>query len=399
MEHQKINQLAQETLDSNFADSLALKHVPKTSAQRTKPFYHLLTWVGYFAQIISFTLASSGMLYLITNNMGLNGSILVVLALVGLVFIESFVWWTTKLYHAARLDDKHVSKAMLILLVVSYGLSTPLTYIGTPSAIAFFSSKPLLIDMDRLSSEQDNLRSKDSLFLASQINGVVATVTSIQKNNSRKDGTIRSAAIGTEQSYIKQKLALESSLVTTIQKANENKAQVLASANLNNEITKQNHISFCQSFGAWLSWITVAAMLVLFAARWWVEGWERLFVVESAAKAQDLTESIQAQTDLLAQGQRIAKEAKDKEDNPKVTEPQRAKVIENQQPRPIAFAHNGPQEGDIIKGEGKKRDRVLVIVDGKLSPRTFGEINSLIGGQSAGSPRVTHLESLKKLLQ
>ena len=283
-QHEIVNNQTAEEKATKLAETLKSKNVPKTAAERQKPFYYIATVIGLFAQVVSFTLAASGVMYMVTTKLGATGFLLVALSFIGLVLIETLVWKSTKLFHAARLDDKNITIPLVVALVLSYSASTPLTFVGTPYAISFFSAQPSTLDLNMLALAEDTQRTRDSLFISNQLAATSASLATLRARNSRDNGTTRSSAVKTEQQLIKDELELNNKLTATIQEANKRKETLLANSKAENEVITNEHILFCQTFGSWLAWITVIAMVVLFVCRWWVEGWERDYVKERENK-------------------------------------------------------------------------------------------------------------------
>ena len=385
--HIKTNQLTQDTLDRQLLESLAASQRPKTKAERQKPIYYAMTVIGVFCQIISFVLASSGVLYLLVSNFkSATGWILILLAVVLLAIVEAFVWIMLREYHAERLDDKKVNKSTILLLFFALCVSTPLTFIGTPYAVSLFAATPKYIDISAIEARHNALISTDSSYVTKQIIEANLMAISIHNKNNR-NGTTRSRAVKSEQAYINQKLSLETLLIDKIQIGKDRKAFAVADAIAGNEIIKQTHTVFCDSFGAWLALVTIGAMFVLFGVRWYCESWKRLYVVEGNIKLQESKDHKE---------QRLEPKAKDsfrvKED---------VKNIEKQPVSNIGFNNKDKdfnrKEGDVLKGIAPKVDRVFVLKDdGTLKAYTLGGLNNLIKGSS--EERSKHLETLKQKL-
>ena len=388
MIHLTTNRLTQDTLDRQLLESLAHAQRPKTKAERQKPIYYALVLVSLFCQLVSFVLASCGVLFLlVTNFKSSTGWVLIVLAVIALVIIEGFVFIMLKEFHAERLDDKKINKSTILLLAVAFCFSTPLTYVGTPYAVSLFASSPKYIDLAQIEAKISGVISADSLASSLQIKEAKSTAASIHKNNSYRGITV-SDARENEQAFIAQKLALEQKLIDNLTEGKEVLKVALYNAKVSNDIIKQNHGLFCASFGGWLALVTVGAMVVLFGVRWYCEGWKRLYVVEGNIKL-----GVKDKSPLTP------KESKDKEPlTPK-------EVVKSKEPQAVNKIGFNPKdkdkeykEGDILKGIAPRVDRVFIRKDnGTLKAYTRGGLNNLIRGSSQA--RKEYLETLKELLR
>ncbi len=388
MIHLTTNRLTQDTLDRQLLESLAHAQRPKTKAERQKPIYYALVLVSLFCQLVSFVLASCGVLFLlVTNFKSSTGWVLIVLAVIALVIIEGFVFIMLKEFHAERLDDKKVNKSTILLLAVAFCFSTPLTYVGTPYAVSLFASGPKYIDLDQIEAKLSGVITSDSLAISLQIKEAKNMALDVHAKNSYKGKTSR-AARSTVKAYTMQKLALEQKLIDNLTQGKRVLKEALFNAKVSNDIIKQKHSIFCASFGGWLALVTVGAMVVLFGVRWYCEGWKRLYVVEGNIKL-----GVKDKSPLTP------KESKDKETlTPK-------EVVKSEEPQSVNKIGFNPKdkgkeykEGDILKGIAPRVDRVFIRKDnGTLKAYTRGGLNNLIRGSSQA--RKEYLETLKELLR
>ncbi len=388
MIHLTTNRLTQDTLDRQPLESLAHAQRPKTKAERQKPIYYALVLVSLFCQLVSFVLASCGVLFLlVTNFKSSTGWVLIVLAVIALVIIEGFVFIMLKEFHAERLDDKKINKSTILLLAVSFCFSTPLTYVGTPYAVSLFASGPKYIDLAQIEAKLSGVITSDSLATSLQIKEAKNMALDVHAKNSYKGKTSRSAR-STVKAYDMQKLALEKQLIDNLTQGKRVLKEALFNAKVSNDIIKQKHGLFCASFGGWLALVTVGAMVVLFAVRWYCEGWKRLYVVEGNIKL-----GVKDKSPLTP------KESKDKET---LTPKEVVKTKEAQSVNKIGFNPKDKdkeyKEGDILKGIAPRVDRVFIRKDnGTLKAYTRGGLNNLIRGSSQA--RKEYLETLKELLR
>lgn len=390
MIHLTTNRLTQDTLDRQLLESLAHAQRPKTKAERQKPIYYALVLVSLFCQLVSFVLASCGVLFLlVTNFKSSTGWVLIVLAVIALGINEWFVFIILKEFHAERLDDKKINKSTILLLAVAFCFSTPLTYVGTPYAVSLFASGPKYIDLAQIEAKLSGVISADSLATSLQIKEAKNTALDVHAKNSYKGKTSRSAR-STVNAYTMQKLALEQKLIDNLTQNKRVLKETLYNAKIGNDIIKQKHGLFCASFGGWLALVTVGSMVVLFGVRWYCEGWKRLYVVEGNIKLGVKDKDKSPLT---------PKESKDKEP---LTPKEVVKSEEAQAVNKIGFnpkdKDKGHKEGDILKGIAPRVDRVFIRKDnGTLKAYTKGGLNNLIRGSSQA--RKEYLETLKELLR
>ena len=400
MIHLTTNRLTQDTLDRELLESLAYSQRPKTKTERQKPIYYSLVFVGFFCQLVSFVLASCGVLFLLVINFkSSTGWVLIVLAVIALIIIEAAVFFSLKWFHAERLYDKHRNISTTFILVVSFCCSTPLTYVGTPYAVSLFASAPKYIDLAQIEAKLSGVISADSLATSLQIKEAKNTALDVHAKNSYKGKTSRSAR-STVNAYTMQKLNLEQKLIDNLTQGKEVLKVALYNAKIGNDIIKQKHGLFCASFGGWLAFVTVGAMVVLFGVRWYCEGWRKEFVIETRIKLGIPDPNKSKDKSPLPPKEVIKnKESKDKET---LTPKEVVKSEEPQSVNKIGFnpkdKDKGHKEGDILKGIAPRVDRVFIRKDnGTLKAYTKGGLNNLIRGSSQA--RKEYLETLKELLR
>jgi len=400
MIHLTTNRLTQDTLDRELLESLAHAQRPKTKAERQKPIYYALVLVSLFCQLVSFVLASCGVLFLlVTNFKSSTGWVLIVLAVIALGINEWFVFIILKEFHAERLDDKKINKSTVLLLAVAFCFSTPLTYIGTPYAVSLFASEPKYINLAQIEAKLSGVITSDSLATSLQIKEAKNMALDVHNKNSYKGKTSR-AARSTVKAYTMQKLALEQKLIDNLTEGKEVLKVALYNAKIGNDIIKQKHSIFCASFGGWLALVTVGAMVVLFGVRWYCEGWRKEFVIETRIKLGIPDPNKSKDKSPLPPKEVIKnKESKDKET---LTPKEVVKSEEAQAVNKIGFNPKDKdkeyKEGDILKGIAPRVDRVFIRKDnGTLKAYTKGGLNNLIRGSSQA--RKEYLETLKELLR
>ena len=386
--HLEINALTNDTLDRDLLESLAYSQRPKTKAERQKPIYYAMVAIGWFCQLISFVLASSGVLFqLVSNFKSSTGWVLIGLAVIFLAVNEVLVYIFLKEFHSERLDDKSVNKSTVLMLACSFCISAPVTYYYTPYAVTMFATAPGYWEIDLIDAEYNSTLDLETADINEQIIGADIMAKSIHDKNNR-NGTTRSRAVKAEQAYIAQKLKLENLLISRKAEILAEKSLAIAAAESENETIKQGHEEFCSSFGGVLALVTVGAMFILFFVRWYTESWKRLYVAEGNVKLkeQDKEQDVRLET-------KVKESFRGKET---------VKDTDKQEVNQISFYSKDEsfnrKEGDVLKGIKPKVDRVFVLKDnGDLKAYTKGGLNNLIKGSSES--RRQYLEQLKlKLL-
>ena len=385
MEHIQTNKKTAEQINSRMIERLSLQQRPKTKAERQKPIYYTMLLIGFFCQVVSFVLASSGVLFLLVENFNSStGWVLIVLSIILLLLIESFVFVMLRAYHAERLDDGKVNKSTFVLLLFAFSLSTPLTYVGTPAAVSLFASSPKYIDLAQIEAKISGVISADSLASSLQIKEAKRTAASIHKNNSYR-GTTVSDARENEQAFIAQKLALEQKLIDNLTEGKKMLKEALFNAKVSNDIIKQNHGLFCASFGFWLAWVTVGAMLVLFGVKWYCESWKRLFVIEGKIKLEQTNPNQSAHDNIV----RI---------QPKPTKTEQKQPTKKQAVarNPIKFGNE--QHGRVFIPQGATKKRVeYEKTDGSFTTYSKADLVRMYKRPSGTPEHKTELERLIKL--
>ena len=405
--HQLVNQLAEVEINTKRIEQLQIKHTPKTKSQRLLGFFLTLLWLGIVCQLASALFSSTGVMYYLSTKLNQNGTLISFCSVALLLCLEGVKRFTLESFHAQRLDDKHVNRITYFFIVLFGGLSTYCGYVGTPYAVQYFAAVPILIDVSQIELEQAKVIEKDTMYWATkkQESQKASAILYAQNHNSK--GELRTVAKDLQMKQGNDVKAAQDSINLIFSNNRQMLSILINKAHFDNEKRQKEHLEWCNSFGGSLAWIVAIFELVFFCSFWWCETYSRFEVVEGWAVVTAKAEAEKAAIELLkSQSLGVGNQsvdatakvaAKDIEE-PKDKEKTKAKDIDIQQPTPIGFGVLVAKEGDIIKGEGKKKDRVLVEVAGDLRELTFGQINTLIKGQSEGSPRITHLENLKNLL-
>ena len=341
--------------------------------------------IGFFCQVVSFVLASSGVLFLLVENFNSStGWVLIGLSVVLLLLIESFVFVMLRAYHAERLDDGKVNKSTFLLLCFAFSLSTPLTYVGTPAAVSLFAANPVLIDLSKIDQTFESTIKADNVQFSEQIAAATKQADDIHNKNSYKGKTSRKAR-ATEQAYISQKLNLENALIDKTAQTQGERKQALKQATIENDRRQAEHSAFCSSFGFWLAWVTVGSMLVLFGVKWYCESWKRLFVIEGKIKLEQTNPNQSAQDNIV----RI---------QPKPTKTEQKQPTKKQAVarNPIKFGNE--QHGHVFTPQGATKKRIeYEKTDGSFTTYSKADLVRMYKRPSGTPEHKTELERLINL--
>lgn len=398
----RIEELTTLEYDKKENDKLNKKYKPRTTVEALQGFYNWSKQIINLSQALSVLLAS-GIAVMFYQKMPSIGWLLVLLSFGFLAVIEALKRFTVTKANEIRIVNNNQDKAInnrtynissFALVVMSMGIS----YVGTPYVISFFASHGELTDLEAINLTFEQKAKESSTYWEGLKVDALDKAKQIHNENSWQGKTSREART--------PKLAMEVKASAMIDSLNSNLAvlaaqrnKALDSANNANNATIEEHKAWCNSF----SWIGCMAailidLLVLGLCRWNANFDERK-IKENAAKDRITKEQNEVKGSASTDTNTLeVKDTPKVEETPKDKEGHKAKDIDKQPSTSIGFTSKEPKEGDIEKGKGKKRDRVLVEVAGNLRPMTFGQINTLIAGQST-SERIQHLENLKNKLK
>ena len=398
----RIEELTTLEYDKKENDKLNKKYKPRTTVEALQGFYNWSKQIINLSQALS-VLLGSGIAVMFYQKMPSIGWLLVLLSFGFLAVIEALKRFTVTKANEIRIVNNNQDKAInnrtynissFALVVMSMGIS----YVGTPYVISFFASHGELTDLEAINLTFEQKAKESSTYWEGLKVDALDKAKQIHNENSWQGKTSREART--------PKLAMEVKASAMVDSLNSNLAvlaaqrnKALDSANNANNATIEEHKAWCNSF----SWIGCMAailidLLVLGLCRWNANFDERK-IKENAAKDRITKEQNEVKGSASTDSNNIeVKDMPKVEETPKAEGNAKANDTENQPSAPIGFTSKEPKEGDIEKGEGKKRDRVLVEVAGNLRPMTFGQINTLIAGQST-SERIQHLENLKNKLK
>lgn len=394
--HHDLNDAVSLEFNQKRIERLKRKQKAKTNIERQRPFYVLILATAVLCELVDITLTFSGIVHFAATKLSDNGFILSVLAAVFVVLLGLFKHKTTDTYHAQRLDDEHVPNSTYVFLFVFFGVSTLATYNVTPAALEYLTKTPPLSSVDSVSNHYDTLLAADLVVISKEIEAMDSTKASLG-NLSR---TGRSA-------FFIGKTGGQTKITAVTLARKEQKEAAIKAVLAKNEAIIRGHKDWCVSFGFFLSFGFVLVELLYFPAKWFCANYERSEVVEANKKLEAIAK--QNETPLLSPSDLLKNVTQPIDPNAQpIANPIDPLMVKanipsiqivtnasNQQGNPKAQV-----EGDVIKGEGRKADRVIVkLIDGEFRAMTIGQLNTLISAQSPGSSRVAHLESLKNLLK
>ncbi len=390
-EHLKINRNTELESKREQLAILDAKHVSKTRYERLKPLATATRWFCNLFQFNSFFLAALGGCAYLWFEMGTQGIPFMILVVAFFGGLEWVVHKALKTYGAMRFDDNVISPVIYVFMLVSLSASTPSTLFLTPYSIRLVTPSPVMIDTAQIAKKQNILIKTDTSYWASreekarneafnykQLATRTNSRTGITKLRSRSTKTYNSLLANIDSMSVKKDIALH--------EGKARKEAAITGAVIANKERMNNYLAWCSQFGWILAGVSALSILLLIPFRLFYEWWERYY-------AKDLRGSIKIK----------------EHNNPQVTEQVREETVgdkgddkeevtDNQESESIQFAYASSKEGDIIKGEGRKADRVLVEVAGELREMTRGQLNRLIKGQT-GLDRIKHLTNLKNKLR
>lgn len=390
MNHLEINENTERQARLEELAVLDMKHRSKSIHERLKPLARTAWWTCTLFQANSFFLATVGVVSYIYLEMGFTGWPFMLLAIIGFLVIERAVFVSLGTYTSMKFDDKVVHYSVFIALIISLSASTPSTYYMTAYALSIFVPAPNLIDTASVRIEQDIFIKTDTSYWASRELKAIANLKdyeSLATRTNSKTGVskLRSRSVKTYNGLVSKIDSMTIQKDIALHKGKESKALAIASAIKANDEKLKQHFEWCQSFGGILAAISAIGILLLLPFRIFYEWWERKYkqdlqgyAAKEAGKESEVSESSRQEV--------VSKKEAGKE-----------KVIENQTPTSIQFGIASSKEGDIIKGEGRKADRIKVFVAGELRDMTKGDLNRLIKAQT-GLERIQHLRTLKNKL-
>ena len=385
--------------DKKENDRLTRKLAPRTTVQAHQGFYWWSKRIIDFGQFLSILLGVGLpiMIYEKMPSIGILVFSLGLVALIGLEWVKRFcIGKSNELRIANTKQENKVSPltynvAKVVFICGSMGIS----FVGAPYVVNWFAQHEALEDIESIALTFEQKEEAVSSYWLGLKNEDLAKAKNIHEENSWQGKTSRDARPA--------KLLLETKAVEKVDSLNSKLAVLselelaaIQEAKAKNDVILEDHKAWCNGF-SWFGCIaSILIELVVLVLTYWNYNFEDRKIQENKAKDKLLREQLDAQGESQSdnhKGERQRAKVVKEVETPK------QKVIEFQASTPIGFNHVEPKEGGIIKGEGRKRDRVYVKVNGRLTAKTEGEINTLIAAQSEGSPRIDYLTNLKMLLK
>jgi len=401
--HHDINEDTTFKVNQKKHEAAKRKCKPKTEVQRLKKVFYIFTGIWMACQVVSATLCATGFYYFASININGNPLLVGSFVLGASIALEVIFNELNKERANQKYDDETavssvISNSILICLVF-YGGST---FFGTTYAIEYLAAPPIYNDIKLIAESHDELIKTDTLkwnqkrFMASS--AADAFLISHGKRDCKGCPIrIRTGDLKRHNELLGRIDSVNFPADVSLSILLADKKQDIKVAKEENKVMKADHLVWCGSFGWAMSFVSVLCIGIFLVTYDWTQAYKRKEIIDNDAilsGLQQVKDKEEAQVKAL-----IAKdEANSQKDKGKDEAIDTPKVIENEAPTSIGFATAVTKEGDILKGKGRKSDRVYVMVKEELRAMTFGELNTLQRGQST-TERINHLESLKQKLK
>tara|TARA_R110000803_G_C11948439_1_gene317408 strand:- start:84 stop:1307 length:1224 start_codon:yes stop_codon:yes gene_type:complete len=400
--HHEVNEETHLRVNKKKHEAKKRKFQPKTKIQRLKKVFYILTAVWLFCQFCSALMASTGFIHLAMEQLN-NPFLSIPLVLVFCIGIELAFNWINKSIHEQKYDDETPVSPILYGLVCLFGVIYAVsTFFGTPYAVKFLAAQPDYHNIELINLNHDKLIKIDTIKRNVDIFNALNSAASFAIANQKRDCNscpyrLRSSAVKPHRKKVYRTDSLVSAKEKVFAILMSDKKDAISLAQEENKDMKSVFDTWCDSFGFGLSLLTLFLLAVFIPSYAWCAKYERDEVEDN--------ESILA----LQEGEKDKEKDAISKLKSKGEGQSNPKVIDNEPSATIGFATAHTKEGDIDKGEGRKHDRVYVMVNGQLDPRTFGEMNTLINGQynknlpkdnqtPKTKARIKHLTNIRNLL-
>lgn len=374
--HHDINNATLLQFNKDRIESLRAKQQPKTKIDRQKPFFYTLLVVAFLCEALDAVLTFSGIIHFASTKLSENGFLIFALIGVGVVALSVMKHLTMDVFHAQRLDDKHVPISTYILMVIFFAVSALATYNVTPAALDYMTEKPELLNVDSVGLRYDSLLAADLVVIAKEIETHGTTAKAIHKASNWK-GKLDLNSQTKYENALGNKNAATAKKTDVILARNQEKETAINMAISKNDAAIKKHSDWCYSFGGWLAFGLVLIELCLYPSKWFCETYKRLEVIEADKKAMAQGQSVKG-TDIhtpLNTPPLPQKNAKGKREKV-LNSPNLAPTMQFKQGEPSTNSHE-PKEGDILPPNGKGVARVWIMVNGVLDARTKGQLGTL----------------------
>jgi len=400
--HHQINEETRFQVDKEKHEAQKRKFTPKTEVQRLKSVFYILTAVYLIAQTISALLASTGFIHYAQTKFNDNGVILIFFVVCFCAGLEWCFNKLNKLIAAQKYDDKTPVSRILNVLLLSFGLIyATSTFFGTPYAVEFFAAAPNYNDIEEITAMHNELIKKDTSYYNQQRKMAQSSADSYKLSHGKRDceecpWRLRTSALKGHNVMLGKvdSVTMEANTSFSILKAEKKKH--LLNAKEENEVLHADNKAWCDSFGFGLSFVSLICIIIFYFSFSWCAKYQRLELTHNDSILNQLEEAKEKEKTKerfeIEKLKALSSKVKDKD-----KEEEQPKVVANQASTPMGFVTATIKEGDIVKGEGRKSDRIYVMVKGDLRAMTKGEVNTLKKGQSTPE-RITHLQQLMNKL-
>jgi len=388
--HHDVNKETTLRVNKKKHEAKKRKFQPKTKIQRLKKVFYILTAVWVFCQFCSALLASTGFVHWSLEKLD-SPYLSIPLAICLSIGLELAFNWVNKSISEQKYDDEtSVSPVLYALIVILGFFYAASTFFYSPYAVEFFAAQPDYHNIDMVVLRNDNIINKDTTARNMDIFKASSSAAAFFIVHSKVDckgcpPRIRSAAAKTHRKKEQRTDSLISAKEKVFAVLMADKKDAIGLAKEENKIMKSEFGAWCDSFGFGLSLLTLVLLAVFIPSYAWCAKYERDEVEDN----ESILRLQEGEKDKEKEAITKIKAKDEGQSNPK--------VIDNETSAPIGFATAHTKEGDIEKGEGRKRDRVWCSVNGSLVLKTFGEMNTLIKGQSTRQ-RIDHLTEIRNKL-
>jgi hypothetical protein len=398
----RIEELTTIEYDKKENDKLNKKYKPRTTVEALQGFYNWSKQIINLSQALS-VLLGSGLAVMMYQKMPSIGWFVVLVCFGLLAVIECLKRFVITKANEIRIVNNNQEKTIsnrtynissFALVVISMCVS----FFGTPYILSFFASHSELTSLDAISLTFSQKEKEAFAYWEGLKVDALEKAKQIHDENSWKGKTSREART--------PKLAMEVKASAMIDSLNSNLAvfaaqrnKALESATSANNAIMEEHKAWCNGF-SFIGGIAAILidLLVLGLCRWNANFDERK-IKENAAKDKIVKEQNEVKGNSSTDTNTLeGKESPKVEETPKVKEGHKAKDIDKQPTTSIGFTSKEPKEGDVQKGEGRKRDRVFALINGELRACTFGELGTHEKAQTTAE-RMSYFQNLKNKLK
>lgn len=400
--HHDINEETQFKVNKERHEAKKRKFRPKTRIQRLKGVFYIFTAVWVVCQGISALLASTGFYHLASTKLNGNSFLISSTVLCFCIGLELSFNKLNKMMAGQKYDDKTPISPILWVAVLSFGLFyAGSTFIGTPFAVQFLAATPNYNDIEQITDthnkiiEQDTLKWSQKRIMA-QSSADAFLVSHGKRDNVTGKWRCRTGDLARHNELLARVDSVTYPADVSLSFLVASKKLEVKTAKEENKIMKADHLAWCGSFGWGLSFVSLGCIAIFLMSFSWCQGYERDEIKDNESMLLKLEEAkAKEEAQERAEIEKLKASLPKAEDRDKGKEP--PKVVVNEPSMPMGFVTATIKEGDILKGKGRKSDRVYVEVKGELRAMTKGEVNTLKKGQST-EERITHLEKLRNKL-